>query len=108
MSSSNGTPRYTNNFSREPPQEPSRSGGITVTRDASRSAVAELRRLSSMSGKKDLSDLQIPTITENAEDVTGRLTVGSRIREGVLVLLSLTIVVSRKWEREYTFLIVNC
>ncbi|RHZ44562.1 hypothetical protein Glove_718g20 [Diversispora epigaea] len=35
------------------------------------SAVAELRRLYSMSEKKDLSDLQIPTITENAEDVTG-------------------------------------
>jgi hypothetical protein len=62
MSNSNGTPKYANNFSREP-----------VSRDASKSAVAEIRRLSSMSGKKDLSDLQIPTITENAEDVTGRL-----------------------------------
>ncbi|CAB4438667.1 unnamed protein product [Rhizophagus irregularis] len=60
MSNSNGTPQYANKVSREP-----------ITRDASKSAVAEIRRLSSMSGKKDLSDLQIPTITENAEDVTG-------------------------------------
>ena|SRR6266516_3670258 len=41
--------------------------------DPSRSAVAELRRLSTLSGKKDLSDLSIPTITENAEDVAGKL-----------------------------------
>ena len=59
--SSNGNSRYINNYTREP-----------IMRDASKSAVAELRRLSSMSGKKDLSDLQIPTITENAEDVAGR------------------------------------
>ncbi|CAI2167555.1 2722_t:CDS:10 [Funneliformis geosporum] len=71
MSSSNGTPQYTNKFVREPTREHSGAGSINVPRDASRSAVAEIRRLSSMSGKKDLSDLQIPTITENAEDVTG-------------------------------------
>ncbi|CAG8473702.1 13469_t:CDS:10 [Funneliformis caledonium] len=71
MSSSNGTPQFTNNFVREPARDPSGAGNNKVTRDASRSAVAEIRRLSSMSGKKDLSDLQIPTITENAEDVTG-------------------------------------
>ena len=65
--SSNGTSQYVNNFTRE--------------RDASKSAVAEIRRLSSMSGKKDLSDLQIPTITENAEDVTGRLSIVGR--EGI-------------------------
>ncbi|CAG8564365.1 5605_t:CDS:10 [Paraglomus occultum] len=40
-------------------------------RDASKSAVPELRRLSTLSVKKDLSDLSIPTITENAEDVAG-------------------------------------
>ncbi|CAG8434697.1 12385_t:CDS:10 [Ambispora gerdemannii] len=44
------------------------------TRDFSRSAVPHLRRLSTLSGKKDfsdLTDLNIPTITENREDVTG-------------------------------------
>ncbi|CAG8441430.1 8358_t:CDS:10 [Ambispora leptoticha] len=44
------------------------------TGDLSRSAVPHLRRLSTLSGKKDfsdLADLNIPTITENREDVTG-------------------------------------
>jgi len=44
-----------------------------AVRDASKSAVPELRRLSTLSVKKDLSDLSIPTITENAEDVAGKL-----------------------------------
>nr|CAG8474586.1 11600_t:CDS:10 [Entrophospora candida] len=55
-------------------QEPSSTingGSSPVVYDASRSSVAELRRLSTLSSKKDLSNLQIPTITENAEDVAG-------------------------------------
>ncbi|KAG9292036.1 hypothetical protein G9A89_017935 [Geosiphon pyriformis] len=43
----------------------------TSQRDLSKSAVPELRRLSTLSGREGLSDLTIPTITENAEDVTG-------------------------------------
>ncbi|CAG8697404.1 12716_t:CDS:10 [Gigaspora margarita] len=63
------SPMFTNSLMMEPSKK---LNGITsIVRDPSRSAVAELRRLSSMSVKKDLSDLQIPTITENAEDVTG-------------------------------------
>ncbi|CAG8492825.1 9034_t:CDS:10 [Dentiscutata erythropus] len=63
------SPMFTNSLMMEPS---TKLNGITsIVRDPSRSAVAELRRLSSMSVKKDLSDLQIPTITENAEDVTG-------------------------------------
>ncbi|CAG8751610.1 14667_t:CDS:2, partial [Acaulospora morrowiae] len=63
--SSNWTSQYNNKFTKEP----ARSNSMITNRDLARSA--ELKRLSSMSGKKDLSDLQIPTITENAEDVTG-------------------------------------
>ncbi|CAG8723214.1 7738_t:CDS:2, partial [Cetraspora pellucida] len=63
------SPMFTNSLIMEPS---TKLNGITsIARDPSRSSVAELRRLSSMSVKKDLSDLQIPTITENAEDVTG-------------------------------------
>ncbi|CAG8437380.1 10108_t:CDS:10 [Acaulospora colombiana] len=65
FTSSNWTPQFGNKFTREP----TRSSSMIVNRDLTRSA--ELKRLSSMSGKKDFSDLQIPTITENAEDVTG-------------------------------------
>lgn len=56
-------------------QEPSSTingGRSPAVYDASRSSVAELRRLSTLSNKKDLSNLQIPTITENAEDVAGK------------------------------------
>lgn len=32
-----------------------------------------LKRLSTMAGKKGLTDLHIPTITEDAQDVVGKL-----------------------------------
>lgn len=52
-----------------------RSNSVAPTRSPMKFSTGpgpELRRLYTMSEKKDLSDLQIPTITENAEDVTGK------------------------------------
>lgn len=45
-----------------------------------------LKRLSTMAGKKGLTDLHIPTITEDAQDVVGKLPSNAKIKSDRFII----------------------
>lgn len=52
-----------------------------------------LKRLSVMAGKKGLTDLHIPTITEDAQDVVGKLHNKEKIRNIFFFTILLTLLI---------------